>query len=126
MGEKESILTDAKNIIYGERQDQYGNPEDSFSIIAGYWNVFLKTKLKNHINPKDVDYELIMTFIESFNLGNADVANMMILMKQARKLGQKACRDNYVDSVGYEAIAADRIIDWKKKEDKFDEGDRKK
>lgn len=88
-----SSLEEAEKIINGERQDEYGNPEDSFKIIAGYWNVFLKARLgvERHLTP-------------------LDVANMMILFKQARKLGQKPKRDNYIDSIGYEAIGADRFL----------------
>ena len=34
----------------------------------------------------------------------------LVLFKQARKLGQKPCRDNYVDACGYEGIGADRLF----------------
>ena len=37
---------------------------------------------------------------------------MMALFKMARMLGQKPARDNYIDSAGYLAIAADRLIKW--------------
>lgn len=92
-------LTEAGNIINGERQDSYGNPEDSFSIIAGYWTIYLEARCRGFIVNEPI-------------VRPVDVANMMILFKQARKLGQKPCRDNYIDSIGYEAIAADRLIDW--------------
>ena len=42
-------------------------------------------------------------------LSPLDTTNMMVLFKQARKLGQKHTRDNYVDAIGYEAIGADRL-----------------
>ena len=83
--------------IATDTQDSYGAPEDSFTIIAGYWNVFLAAKLKAlGIDVKDL-------------LSPLDTTNMMVLFKQARKLGQKPSRDNYVDSCGYEAIGADRL-----------------
>lgn len=95
--EKRSCLKEADKIINGERQDSYGAPEDSFPIIAGYWNVFLAAKLKAlGIDVKDL-------------LSPLDTTNMMVLFKQARKLGQRPSRDNYVDSCGYEAIGADRL-----------------
>ena len=34
---------------------------------------------------------------------------MMILFKQARKLGQKPCIDNYRDAAGYEGIGGDMV-----------------
>lgn len=89
--------------INGARQDQYGAPENSFSILAGYWNVFLRAKLKK----LGYDVPDLLTPL--------DTANMMVLFKQARKLGQKPCRDNYVDSIGYEAIGADRLLGWEER-----------
>ena len=95
--EKRNCLKEAGKIINGERQDSYGAPEDSFTIIAGYWNVFLAAKLKAlGVDVKDL-------------LSPLDTTNMMVLFKQARKLGQKPSRDNYVDSCGYESIGADRL-----------------
>jgi len=97
---KESILGTANRIINGERQDSYGAPEDSFQIIAEYWSTFLNAKFKRR-TPEF-----------RFVLDPVDVANLMVLFKQARKLGQKPARDTYADSVGYEAIAADRLSTW--------------
>ena len=87
-----NCLLEANKIINGERQDEYGNPENSFQIIAEYWTTFLKHKygLRTPLTP-------------------LDATNMMVLFKQARKIGQKHKRDNYVDSCGYEAIGADRL-----------------
>ena len=87
-----NCLLEANKVINGERQDEYGNPENSFQIIAEYWTTFLKYKcgLDTPLTP-------------------LDITNMMVLFKQARKLGQKHKRDNYVDSCGYEAIGADRL-----------------
>jgi len=97
---KESILDTANRIINGERQDSYGAPEDSFQIIAEYWSTYLNGKFKKR------------TPGFKFVLDPVDVANLQILFKQARKLGQKPTRDTYTDSVGYEAIAADRLSTW--------------
>lgn len=88
----------ADAIVNGERQDQYGSPENSFPIVAAYWNVFLWQKIKTRtgLDVRDL-------------LSPLDTTNMMVLFKQARKLGQKHTRDNYVDAIGYEAIGADRL-----------------
>ena len=97
-------LEEANTIVNGERQDQYGAPEDSFEIIAGYWNVFLRQKIKeacNHLGFDVVDIDDLLSPL--------DATNMMVLFKQARKLGQMPKRDNYIDSIGYEAIGADRL-----------------
>lgn len=85
-------LKEAKKVISGRRQDVYGNPEDSFALIAKYWSIYLMTK------PVDV----VLTPL--------DIAHMMVLFKLARCSGQAPSRDNYIDIQGYAAIAADRLL----------------
>jgi len=93
-GHKEPALGDcldeAKKTICGERQDIYGSPEDSFGLIADYWNIYLSGMSGSALIAKDV-------------------AHMMVLFKMARVQGQAPKRDNYVDLCGYAAIAADRL-----------------
>lgn len=91
--ERSDILNEAHDIINGERQDSYGNPEDSFKIIAEFWSTYIKYK-----------FGLVV------KLSNLDTAHMMSLFKHARMLGQKPVRDNYTDACGYLAIAADRLL----------------
>ena len=81
------ILIKALETINGERQNQYGDPEDSFQLIADYWKIYL-SKIK----------------IE--NLNNHDVCLMMTLFKIAREQHQKKA-DNIVDAAGYLGIAGD-------------------
>lgn len=87
-------LREADRIIHGERQDQYGSPEDSFALIAEYWTSYLCAKFKK--NQDD-------------SIEAADVAVMMALFKLARMSGQQWHRDNAVDACGYLAILNDRI-----------------
>ncbi len=77
---------EAIDIVCGERQDQYGNPEDSFKNIAAFWSAFLGVD----ITP----YQACV---------------MMILFKLARVKGQAYHRDNFVDAIGYAIICADRM-----------------
>ena len=81
-----SLLDEAKRTITGERQDQYGAPEDSFDRIAAYWTTYLGRRVSA-----------------------LDVAHLMALLKLARAQGQGFQRDNYVDIAGYVSIAADRL-----------------
>lgn len=76
---------EALKVINGERQDTYGNPEDCFASIAGLWSMY---------------------FDEQFY--DTDVAIMMALLKIARmKNNGVDHRDNFVDAIGYLALAAD-------------------
>ena len=78
------ILAEARTLIYGDREDQYGDPREAFARIAGLWSTYLGIE----VTP-------------------ADFANLMILMKTARTKGGYH-RDSYVDIVGY-AANAERI-----------------
>lgn len=91
-----SVLSEAREVINGERQDAYGNPEDSFSEIAKLWTAYLSGRGEGN-----------MTICPH------DVAMMMALMKVARikkgySFGFKGVkRDSYVDLCGYVALACD-------------------
>lgn len=82
-----TLLDQAKDVITGERQDSYGAPEDSFTLIAQLWGGYLGRVLTAR-----------------------EVADMMVLFKVARLKGQKPTRDTYLDIAGYAAIAADRLL----------------
>lgn len=105
------ILMQALDIINGDRQDKYGKPEDSFALIAEYWNSYLISLQKNILekngfNPKE--YKLVPM------LDCKGVAEMMMLFKIARMSGQKPNLDNYLDLVGYAGIAADMVDEERK------------
>lgn len=84
------ILLDALHVINGERQDKYGNPEDSFAVIADYWTAYL-----------DHHYRSNLTVTAQ------DVAIMMALLKIARITTGTATKDSYIDAAGYIGLAAD-------------------
>lgn len=89
---KTDCLKEADTIINGERQDMYGAPENSFALIALYWQAYIDQ-------------------VKDRPLNSVDVGNLQILFKMARCSGQKTCRDNYVDIAGYAAIVADRLME---------------
>ncbi len=87
MGAK--VMKEALDIINGDRQADYGGPEDSFNAIASFWSAYLW-------HTAGVDYEITAK----------DVARMMALMKMARLTNHPGHRDSYVDVIGYMGIAA--------------------
>ncbi len=93
-------LDEAKQIITGERQDSYGNPEDSFQLIADYWTTYILECIKRSGSMVGANFKLTAL----------DTGHMMILFKIARCSGQQPKRDNYIDIQGYAAIVADRLI----------------
>ena len=74
-------LRQAAAIVSGERDEQYGSPEDNFLRIAKIWSVILKT---------DITEE--------------DVAMMMVGLKVARYANKgKFYGDTWIDIAGYAA-----------------------
>lgn len=87
-------LCEALDIINGERQDQYGNPEDSFAIIAAFWNTYLKNKVELELKKRNIKGEYIA------DITPKDVAMMMTLFKMSRELNSHK-DDNIIDAIGY-------------------------
>lgn len=81
--EREKLLDEAKAIVCGDRDQQYGKPEDNFETISKLWSYYL-----------------------TYSISKGDVAMMMILLKVARE-GEKHKHDNLVDIAGYAACAAE-------------------
>lgn len=81
---RSNILRKAEQIINGERQEQYGDAKDNFSMIAALWSDYLGI----FITPRQV-------------------ANMMILLKIARDKGGEYKEDNFVDICGYAALGGE-------------------
>ena len=89
---REYILREAARIVCGDRNAQYGEPEDSFRAIAEFWETYVR--------------ERCVTPGADVCIDEADVAMMMVLLKVARTFcATKA--DTYIDIAGYAACAAE-------------------
>lgn len=82
-----SVLDEAKEIIYGDREKTYGHPSKNLKAIARMWNSYLTSRLN----------------IES-QLNEKDVAVLMVLLKGARLANDPSHRDSVVDICGYAAL----------------------
>ena len=88
---RNEILRAAEKIVSGERQEQYGSPEDNFATIAHYWECYLDARAKNAGTGA------------SFTLSADDVAAMMILFKAGRLSTGAGSADTWIDIAGYAA-----------------------
>lgn len=87
---REKILESAKQCVCGDRESQYGDPENNFETIADFWNIYLEAADK------------LLSSIEA-----ADVAAMMGLLKLARIATGEPKADNWVDLAGYAACGGE-------------------
>lgn len=87
------ILEKARQCVCGDRELDYGSPENNFSTIGELWGIYITaahpdwTLPVNGITPKDV-------------------AVMMALLKVAR-IATGASPDSFVDLAGYAACAGE-------------------
>lgn len=80
---EQTVLQEAHDLIYGERQEQYGHPRVNLQNIADMWGVYFHGKYQ-------VD----------FPLTPVDVCQLMALLKMCRGFGSDK-RDSIVDQAGY-------------------------
>ena len=83
---KESVLDEAKRIIYGDREKTYGDPGKNLRHIADQWTLYLKQKYGSDLQ-----------------LTAEDVCYMMVDLKKCRQINSNK-RDNQVDAIGYLAL----------------------
>lgn len=107
---RRDTLEHAINCVCKERQDQHGNPENSFQNIADYWNVFLEHKINKTLSLLEtLPPEAILgkTLEAEVKLTPADVATMMVLLKVARAEMNPLNNDNFIDMCGYASLAGE-------------------
>jgi Domain of unknown function (DUF6378) len=90
--ERVNILTEASTLITGQRQQDYGTPEENFQRMADFANIVFAPNLQNN-TP----------------ITARQTADFMILLKVARTINSPT-RDSYVDIAGYAGIAGELAL----------------
>ena len=83
------ILAAAERCVCGEREQDYGSPENNFQTVANLWI--------DYLTAKD----------EPLAIEAKDVAAMLALLKIARIASGHAKEDNWVDLAGYAACGGE-------------------
>lgn len=90
---RKEILESATKCVCGDREQDYGIPENNFRTIADLWTAYMKDKCCS----ADADICIIPE----------DVAAMLALLKIARIASGHAKEDNWVDLAGYAACGGE-------------------
>ena len=91
---RKDILVNADKMVNGDRQDDYGSPENNFERIANLWCAYHAGKLKCSVTPYDV-------------------AAILALLKIARiASGGHGKADNWIDLAGYAACGGELQEIW--------------
>ncbi len=81
---RKELLAAAEKCVCGQREQEYGTPEDNFGRIADMWGAYL-----------------------GYPIRPEDVAAMMALLKIARIATSTATADSWIDLAGYAACGAE-------------------
>ena len=88
-----SILNEAKRCVCGQREQDYGSPENNFRLIASLWEPYIRTRCVK--DGADV------------SIRPEDVAMLMALLKIARICSGTGTADSFVDLAGYTACGGE-------------------
>lgn len=100
---RKEILEAAEKCVCGDREQDYGSPEDSFQAIANLWI--------DYLNAKGFGIDIVPE----------DVAAMLALLKIARIATGHGKDDNWIDIAGYAACGGEiesktpvYCVEWKR------------
>jgi len=82
MSKRTETLESAASLINGDREQDYGTPQENFQRIAMCWGMYTGISIAPH-----------------------DVALMMAMLKIARLAHDPSKEDSYIDAAGYIALA---------------------
>ena len=81
---RKEVLAKAEACVTGQREEDYGSPENNFKVIADLWSAYSGVRFTG-----------------------VDVAMMMSLLKIARIRSNPKTEDSFVDLAGYAACGAE-------------------
>lgn len=87
------VLEAAKKCVCGQREQDYGSPENNFETIGELWGIYLTAAHPNWTMPVN-------------GITAKDVAVLMALLKVAR-IASGSSEDSFVDLAGYAACAGE-------------------
>lgn len=90
---RKEVLEQALKCVCGDREQDYGSPENNFDTIARMWAAYLRAL------PVDKDGSRVVM--------GKDVAAMLALLKIARIASGHAKADNWIDLAGYAACGGE-------------------
>lgn len=107
MSARGELLADAAALVDGDRNAQYGDPNQDFRRTGILWSTYLHGVLERKAAaagreiPPEIE-DLLYTLVDPW-----DVGWMQILLKSSRSTVSPHKRDHYADTAGYSACGWD-------------------
>lgn len=111
MSVRRELLNEAADLVDGDRNAQYGDPNQDFLRTGRFWSVYLAGVAERKLSDPgcEVSYifdaetkDDIVRFIGEL-IDPHDVAWMQVFLKGSRSTVSPGKRDHYADAAGYAA-----------------------
>lgn len=106
---RRNLLDEAANLVDGDRNAQYGDPNDDFLRTSKYWSTHAGGVFRRKLNERNISVtKEVMDVIDGL-FDTHDVAIMMVQLKNSRLAWSPDKRDHWVDGAGYMACGWDCV-----------------
>ena len=99
---RKDVLDAAERCVNGDREQDYGSPENNFRTIAKMWSAYLSAAPCIFVPEQAGALERKYVAIDPY-----DVAAMLALLKIARIASGHSKADNWIDLAGYAACGGE-------------------
>lgn len=109
MKRRRKLLNEAADLIDGDRNAQYGDPNDDFRRTSKYWSTHAGGIFRRKLNESGITVsDDIVNLVDSL-FDPHDVAIMMVQLKNSRLAWSPEKEDHWKDGAGYMACGWDCI-----------------
>ena len=110
---RREILMQAADIIDGDRNVDYGDPNEDFRRTAAYWSIHAGAVLRRKVHESGYllnqdQWVLLLDMVDNL-FDPWDVAIMMNLLKASRLSWSPLKEDHWMDTAGYAACGWDCV-----------------
>lgn len=115
MSERRDLLIEAADLVDGDRNVDYGDPNDDFRRTAIYWSTHiggvLRRLLSNEglLDEKELNTKIVLELVDHL-IEPHDVAIMMMQLKHSRLSWSPDKHDHWADAAGYAACGWDCVV----------------
>ena len=102
---RKDVLDKALKCVNGDREQDYGSPENNFRTIAEMWSAYLSAA--PCMEEPETGIAGVVREQKTVVLDPFDVAAMLSLLKIARIASGHAKEDNWIDLAGYAACGGE-------------------